>query len=471
MRAVFAALARNAATTPTAPAFRVGEIGLDWAGLAGRVYSAARALAGAPQQVIGVAALNGLDYVVADLAVTLAGKRLVPIPHFFSAEQIGHILRDAGVQAVIGGDFGLPVIDLPTDRATALPYAGGATRVIYTSGSSGRPKGVVLGDRQISASLAGLMAAFAPERADIHLSILPQSQLLEQICGILLPVMAGAAVVIAPAATAALFGGPIAPMVAAFDAVRPTTSLLAPKLLAAWVADLAARDALPPDSLRYVAIGGAPTTPTLLHRALALGIPVHEGYGLSEACSVVALNRPFDNCPGTVGRVLDGLRVSIESGEIVVEGPTLMQGYLGAEAAPTRWHTGDLGHFDGDRLVIEGRRDNLIVTPAGRNISPEWVEARLVGLPQVMLGALVLDQGALVLVLAAVAPVPPLQIAALLADLPPYARPSHILAVDPRTPGLIRPAGTPDRAVARGLVAARRGQWQSLIPETMEPAQ
>ena len=470
MKTVFAALTRNRADFPSVPAFCQGQDRLDWATLAGRVYAGARALSGAPQ-VIAVALPNGLDYVVADLAVTLAGRRLVPIPHFFSAEQIAHILRDAGVQAVIGRDLGLPVLTLPDGTAAPLPYGGGATRVIYTSGSSGTPKGVVLGDRQIGASLAGLRAAFAPDRTDIHLSILPQSQLLEQICGILLPILAGAQVVIAPEATPALFGGPIAPMVAAFDAVQPTTSLIAPRLLAAWVADLAARGANPPASLRYVAIGGAPTAPALLHRALALGIPVHEGYGLSEACSVVAVNRPGDNHPGSVGRVLDGITVTIDAGEIVVSGPTVMQGYLGHEAAPTLWRTGDLGHFIGDRLVIEGRRDNLIVTPAGRNISPEWVEARLVGLAQVMAGALVLEGDALVLVLAAVAPVTAGEIAARLADLPPYARPSHLLVVDPRTPGLIRPAGTPNRAIARALVAAARGQWIALAPAAVEMSQ
>lgn len=469
MKSVFVALARNAADFPAAHAFCQGQDRLDWATLAGRVHAGARALSGAPQ-VIGVALPNGIDYVVADLAVTLAGKRLVPVPHFFSAEQIAHILRDAGVQAVIGRDLGLPMLTLPTAGAAPVDYAGKAERVIYTSGSSGTPKGVVLGDRQIGASLAGLRAAFAPDRADIHLSILPQSQLLEQICGILLPILAGAQVVIAPEATAALFGGPIAPMVAAFDAAQPTTSLIAPKLLAAWVADLAARGAAPPASLRYVAIGGAPTAPALLRRALALGIAVHEGYGLSEACSVVAVNRPGDNHPGSVGRVLNGIAVTIDAGEIVVSGPTVMQGYLGQTAAPAQWRTGDLGHFEGERLVIEGRRDNLIVTPAGRNIAPEWVEARLVGLAQVLMGALALDGDALVLVLAAVAPVTEAEIAAALADLPIYARPSHMLVVDPRTPGLIRPAGTPNRAIAQALVAAARGQWTALAPATMEMA-
>ncbi|MDP3959724.1 MAG: AMP-binding protein [Pseudorhodobacter sp.] len=163
MNTVCAALARNRADFPVAPAFCQGQDRLDWAGLAGRVYAGARALSDAPR-VIAVTLPNGIDYVIVDLAVTLAGKRLVPIPHFFSAEQIGYILRDAGVQAVIGRDLGLPVLTLPTSPAAPVSYAGKAERVIYTSGSSGTPKGVVLGDRQIGASLAGWRADCADGR-------------------------------------------------------------------------------------------------------------------------------------------------------------------------------------------------------------------------------------------------------------------------------------------------------------------
>jgi len=76
MKTVFAALTRNRADFPSVPAFCQGQDRLDWATLAGRVYAGARALSGAPQ-VIAVALPNGLDYVVADLAVTLAGRRLV----------------------------------------------------------------------------------------------------------------------------------------------------------------------------------------------------------------------------------------------------------------------------------------------------------------------------------------------------------------------------------------------------------
>ena len=91
------------------------------------------------------------------------------------------------------------------------------------------------------------------------------------------------------------------------------------------------------------------------------------------------------------GQPLPGLEVAIEDGEIVVQGPTVMDGYLHGEAAPRRWRTGDAGSLDADGfLTVYGRLDNLIVTPYGRNLSPEWIETMLLGDPRI--GACVLCQ-------------------------------------------------------------------------------
>jgi long-subunit acyl-CoA synthetase (AMP-forming) len=106
-----------------------------------------------------------------------------------------------------------------------------------------------------------------------------------------------------------------------------------------------------------------------------LGIPVHEGYGLSECCSVVAVNRPGERRPGTVGQPLNGLSVSIDDGEIVVDGPSITDGYLKQKSATRPWRTGDLGEIDREGFVtVHGRKDSLLVTSFGRNVSPEWIE-------------------------------------------------------------------------------------------------
>src|SRR6202035_2523980 len=129
-----------------------------------------------------------------------------------------------------------------------------------------------------------------------------------------------------------------------------------------------------------VAVGGAPVPRQVADMAWGVGIPVHEGYGLSECCSVVALNRPGERRADTVGRPLEELEVSIEDGEIVVDGPSITDGYLGQAPATRPWRTGDLGAIDKDGfLAIHGRKDSLIVTSFGRNISPEWIETMLLG--------------------------------------------------------------------------------------------
>ena len=93
---------------------------------------------------------------------------------------------------------------------------------------------------------------------------------------------------------------------------------------------------------------------------------------------MVAVNRPGEREAGTVGRPLPGLTVSIDNGEIVVAGPTVMDGYLGGEVAGGIRRTGDAGHFDAEgRLIIEGRLDDVIVTSTGRNIHPDWIESML----------------------------------------------------------------------------------------------
>lgn len=464
MKQVFEALNHHSQTRPNDIAFEDDTSQISWRELADRVETLACTLDGV-DGTVGIGLAGGIDYVVADLALTLSAKRQVPLPFFFSMQQNAHILMDAKVCAVITRSPELfsalphlklidPVVE--TKGVGALrTYLGGAERIIYTSGSSGTPKGVVLGDRQLEASVRTLSRVIAADASDTHLSILPLAQLLEQICGIFLPIVAGAKTVFRFEATKALFGAPIDPLLKAFETIRPTTSLLAPAILGRWIDALGSDKA--PDSLRFVAVGGASSSPSLINASHNIGIPVHEGYGLSECCAVVAMNRPSDNQPGTVGPILDGVNVSLQDGEIVVSGPTVMQGYLNGDPAPDVWHTGDLGHFEGDRLIVDGRKDALLVTGAGRNISPEWVEQRINADPRIASSALGLRQsdGALVLIIVATAPVSQSEIESRLSELPVYAQPTALIATDPTEAGLLFPVGTPNRVVAAALINSR----------------
>jgi len=147
-------------------------------------------------------------------------------------------------------------------------------------------------------------------------------------------------------------------------------------------------------SLKALFVGGAFTDPALLTWFYELGIQVANGYGLTEAGTVVTLNDFDDYRPGTVGRPLAGTEVRIVDagpdgvGEVAVRGPTVMSHYLDdpeltAQTIVDGWlHTGDLGRLEpGGHLVLFGRRKNMIVTAGGKNVYPEDIENVFEGLP------------------------------------------------------------------------------------------
>jgi long-subunit acyl-CoA synthetase (AMP-forming) len=139
---------------------------------------------------------------------------------------------------------------------------------------------------------------------------------------------------------------------------------------------------------QLVAVGGAKLPSDLLQRAEALDLPVFEGYGLSEAGSVVALNCPGGHRSGSVGRVLPHFHLRVGTdGEIWLRGqsPLRRKGDARCVDAHGWWPTGDLGRVDPDGFLhLTGRKRNCFITAYGRNVSPEWIEAELHGLPGVM---------------------------------------------------------------------------------------
>jgi long-subunit acyl-CoA synthetase (AMP-forming) len=333
-------------------------------------------------QRIGLLGANGTEWAAAQLAAWTVGKTVVPMPAFFSRLQLEHVLRDAGIDHVIATrealglatTLGLGVTPASAQSADAFPepLEGGGV-IVYTSGSTGWPKGVCLGLRQIDWQTRALAEAIEAKPGDFYLSVLPLALLLETITAICVPVLVGARTQFASGVAEAVGSGRPSGLLPAFERWRPTTAVLVPQLLSSWTAELEAREKRAPDSLRFVAVGGARVPEALAARAWDLGIPVHEGYGLTECCSVVAVNRPGRRKAGTVGIPLPGLDISIEDGEVVVRGPTVMDGYLHGGPAAGPWRTGDLGKLAPDgSLTVSGRRDSVLVTASGRNVLPEW---------------------------------------------------------------------------------------------------
>ena len=382
---VFNALNLDAFESGQAIVISDSESQISRRGLLARVAGLARHI-DPKTRTVGIFAQNGIDWAVAQLACALVGKIVVPLPTFFSVAQLGHIVRDASVELILASQATWPralqsgmntrLISSYEPHQCLPEMADGFGQVVYTSGSTGQPKGVCHFSGQIAWSTEALATAIGATESDSYLSVLPLPLLLETICAVFVPILMGARVHFATELAESVGIGNAAGLTQSLAVHQPTMCVLVPQLLKAWTADMLSSGQRPPASLRYVAVGGAPVPANVAQIAWNLGVPVHEGYGLSECCSVVSVNRPSMRRAGTVGKPLDGLHVSISAeGEIVVDGPSVTNGYLGGEATVGPWHTGDLGSFDEDGfLTIHGRRDNLIVTSFGRNISPEWIE-------------------------------------------------------------------------------------------------
>lgn len=362
--------------------------------LATRVRMLTEELEVAGCRIVGLHLDNGPDWVVADLAVHAADLVLVPLPTFFSSGQVRHILNATAIDSVLTTQpealpvFGqvtrpidcgpLLLLKLKTTGRPELPP--GTDKVTFTSGSTGQPKGVCLRQQQLM-NQARVLAAAAGLKRPRHLCVLPLSTLLENIGGVYAPLLSEGEIVAPPLETVGLTGSSSLDTVRFLDVItrqRPNSLILTPQLLQLLVS-AADKGWRPPASLAFVAVGGARVPTGLIDTAHELGIPAFEGYGLSECASVVSLNRPGAERPGTCGRPLPHVHVTIVDGEVRVSGNAML-GYVGE---PESWNletiaTGDLGSLDDDGyLHINGRRKNLLVSSYGRNISPEWVESEL----------------------------------------------------------------------------------------------
>lgn len=340
---------------------------------------------------------NSPAWVVADLATTQAGLVHVPLPSFFTLAQIAHALRAAGVDTVLTtrevaaawphaaarqielAQQTLWLLRLPADPV-AMP--AGTTKITYTSGTTGQPKGVCLGAAAWQRVVDGLQEAMAPLNIGRHLCALPYSVLLENLAGLRAPLAHGTTCITLPMSEIGLTGA------SGFDAARfhsvvvrhrPNSMILLPQMLHAWTAHLMQTHQRAPDSLTLVAVGGAAVGARLILEARAVGIPAYEGYGLSEGASVQTLNLPGADRPGSAGRALPHARLRVAAdGEIEIAG-SLFSGYLGdAPSGCEWWPSGDLGSIDGDGyLHLRGRKKHVLITAYGRNVSPEWVETAL----------------------------------------------------------------------------------------------
>jgi long-chain acyl-CoA synthetase len=316
--------------------------------------------------------------------------------------------------------------DGPGAQIPAPPSAGDLAALVYTSGTTGKPKGVMLTHANVISNVNAVLATVAPRMDDVFLSFLPLSHAFERTAGYYLPMAVGGCVA---------FARSVALLAQDLQTVRPTILISVPRIFERVYGKLQAllandalksrlfvlagsvgwrrfcrRQGLPVAGhtpatldgllwllleplvarrmqaqfggrLRMAVSGGAALAQPIAHFFLGLGLPVLQGYGMTETSPVVSANTPEDNDPATVGRALPGVEVRIgENLELLVRGPNVMRGYWKRDADTQRafvdgWlRTGDQAAIEAGRIRILGRLKEIIVTSTGEKVAPGDLE-------------------------------------------------------------------------------------------------
>jgi len=314
-------------------------------------------------------------------------------------------------------DAGRPVLEAPRRGEADL------AEILYTSGTTGDPKGVMLTHGNLCAGIEALTEAVPLRSGERFLSILPLSHIFEQVAGMLYPISRGALITYLPRVSSGLIAS-------ALKEHRVTMLLAVPQFLDTVMRRIeaqaseegktkvlsAARRAAEHSpffirrllfhkihkrfggKLRAVACGGAPLDPELEQKWQLLGLRLLQGYGLTETASLVSANTFREHRFGSVGKPLKGVQRRVDAdGEILVRGPNVFQGYYKREElyreafTPEGWFkTGDVGQLDPDGfLFLRGRKKYLILGPGGQNVYPEDIERELNHQPGVLDSAVV----------------------------------------------------------------------------------
>ncbi|MCU1623672.1 MAG: long-chain fatty-acid-CoA ligase [Frankiales bacterium] len=392
-----------AAATPDKAALLFHGETLTWAELDARVSAAARglqALGAAPGDRVAIHLGNTPDFAVAYFGSLRAGCVALPVNTSYTADEVGHVLSDSGASIVLTGVATASLVSAPTvvvtasqqwrqllaDRTAMASVGGGEDLAVllYTSGTSGRPKGAMLTHRALLANLEQAAQIDPPVVAsdDIVLLVLP----LFHVFGL----NAALGSVARHGATGVL--------TERFDPVETlelvrrhgvTNVVGAPPMYVAWSMLPDVGDAF--SSVRLALSGAAPLPPAVLHRVLDVtGHHVFEGYGLTETAPVLTTTLMSEVAKaGSIGRPVPGVELRLvdergslveegDPGEIIVRGANLFSGYWpdGADGpdADGWFATGDVAVLDddGDLHLVDRRRELILVS--GFNVYPREVE-------------------------------------------------------------------------------------------------
>jgi long-chain acyl-CoA synthetase len=373
-------------------------------------------------------AVNRPEWGLAFLGAVHAGIVLVPLDVRSAPDFAVKVARRTRAKAVLASQLTEPLVEgleLPVilieslpDRAREVEPLPAAevgpdelVEVVFTSGTTGEPKGAMITHRNLASNASQLLKVFPFRDDERLLSILPLSHLFEQTCGFIAPLLAGASIVYPVSRQPAVlirtfrdFGVTMLLVVpaglklldnaierkvdaggkrATFERLhrlarhlpRPLKRLLFRPVLAGFGG-----------KFRTLAIGAAALETDVANRWQEMGFDVLQGYGATELSPVVSFTHPKRNRLGTVGEPIPGVEVRIgDDGEVIVHGPNVFAGYWEDPEATAAvldddgsYHTGDIGVLDEDGfLTLRGRKKDMLAMPDGTKVYPEDIEAVL----------------------------------------------------------------------------------------------
>ncbi|MDQ7780360.1 MAG: AMP-binding protein [Planctomycetota bacterium] len=357
----------------------------------------------------------------------LAGRIPTPLNFLLHKDELGYIVKDSGLDTIITSEYFRPILaQLPLKlivleevapklaAASARPAAAGTSTgpapevaaLLYTSGTTGYPKGVMLTHENLLSNVKDCKEYVGFHEGQVFLGILPLFHSFALTCSMLVPLLSGGSVVLMKKFHPARVAEAISDMginvllgiASQFRALATPRHGAAPDRAAKTCTAVGKR----PHSLEICVAGGeALPEDVRVSFERAFEVPLHEGYGMTESAPVVSVNTRAASKPGTVGRPLPSVSVKIVDdagrevapdldGEILVRGPNVMKGYLNQpEATRTAvcaegWlRTGDIGRLDADGFLrITGRKKEMILS-SGENIFPSEIERCLLEHPAV----------------------------------------------------------------------------------------
>lgn len=413
---------------------------LTYAEVGRRIARVQEILCGAGLQAgdkVALLSSNMPNWCICYYAVTSAGMVVVPILPDFSGEELDMIIEHSEARALLVSDrlftklsrstierlnvvvrtknLGVISQRVRSEGSMAVPAPDDMAVIIYTSGTTSKPKGVMLTHRALCAQVDMSAAIFPIDGGDVFLSVLPLSHTYECSIGMIYPFSMGARVVYLdrpPTASA---------LMPALRAVRPTVMLIVPLIIEKiyrhqvlakfhsngfwrslyrvgftrrYLHRVAGKKLMKlfGGRLRFLGIGGAKLDRGAEQFLLEARVPYAIGYGLTETAPLLAGAAPAQVRLGSTGPAAPGVELRLDNinrdtrqGEIVARTPSVMLGYFKnpdatreAFTADGWFRTGDLGEFDKDGwLYIKGRLKNMIVGPGGENIYPEDIESVL----------------------------------------------------------------------------------------------